>query len=242
MYFILADIHINTNVILMKDSTWNRFISSNITNDIIEISLLVNRLNDILIEINSNKLERNLFDITDRTEENVLDIGLYRVCIKALIQNGVIHLHSSFVLYNGKAILFTGPSGIGKTTQAELWRDYLGATIVNGDVTLIRKVDGTWTAFGAPIHGTSPYCENMSAPIVAVITLAQGSKNRISKMGGYEALCFCMQEIYRPAMEEETKDILYESMDGFFSEIPVYHLSCRPDEDSVMLVKKELNI
>ena len=72
---------------------------------------------------------------------------IYNMCIPELFQNRIIHLHSSYIIYHDKAILFTGPSGIGKTTQAELWRDYQGAEIINGDVTLIRKWDGRYCAF-----------------------------------------------------------------------------------------------
>ena len=44
-----------------------------------------------------------------------------------------ILLHGAFVDYGERGLVFTGPSGIGKTTQAELWQQYAGARIVNGD-------------------------------------------------------------------------------------------------------------
>lgn len=169
-----------------------------------------------------------------------LDVRLYELCAEYLLANGVLHLHSSYILYRGYAVLFTGPSGIGKTTQAELWRDNEGAEIINGDVTLIRKVDGQYCAFGSPVHGSSVYCENKSAPVLAVLSLRQGQDNHIELLNGFETLADCMEEIYRPPMKESTREILYDTMDGFFSEIPVYRLTCRPDREAVVLVKKTL--
>ena len=171
---------------------------------------------------------------------HIFDDDIYRLCMSVLINKSVLHLHSSFILYSGQAILFTGPSGIGKTTQAELWRDYEDAVIVNGDVTLIRKIDDVWRAFGAPIHGSSPYCENMDAPIVAIIVLKQAEENQLIRLDAFTALGECFPEIYRPEMSDETREILLDTVDALFSEIPVYQLSCRPDRESVELVKQTL--
>ena len=175
-----------------------------------------------------------------KEDSRIFDDIIYRLCMAVIIKKSVIHLHSSFVLYDGQAILFTGPSGIGKTTQAELWRDYEDAVIVNGDVALIRKIDDVWRAFGAPIHGSSPYCENMDAPIAAIIVLKQAEENQLIRLDAFTALAECFPEIYRPEMSDETREILLDTVDALLSEIPVYQLSCRPDRESVELVKQTL--
>ena len=61
-------------------------------------------------------------------------------------------------------------------TQAELWRDFQGALIVNGDACLLRRMEDGWHAFGTPVHGSSPYCENREAPLSALVVLKQGRK------------------------------------------------------------------
>ena len=70
--------------------------------------------------------------ITISKDYVLLENDIYILCANVLLTKGVLHLHSSFVLYKDKALVFTAPSGIGKTTQAELWRDFQGALIVNG--------------------------------------------------------------------------------------------------------------
>lgn len=76
-----------------------------------------------------------------------------------------ILLHGSFVEYNGNGIVFTGYSGIGKTTQAQLWKKHLGADIINGDKVFIRDFDDGVYAYGLPWKGSSPYCLNKKAPL-----------------------------------------------------------------------------
>ena len=50
--------------------------------------------------------------------------------------------------YKGKAIAFSGPSGVGKSTQAEIWKQCFQADILNGDRALLRKADQGWKAYG----------------------------------------------------------------------------------------------
>lgn len=58
---------------------------------------------------------------------------------RILMEQEAAILHASFIEYEGQAVLFTGPSGIGKSTQAGLWEQYEDAQILNGDRTILRK-------------------------------------------------------------------------------------------------------
>lgn len=218
-------------------SKWNLF---QILEENVKPQYIVERLDaeKYILRENENILAESIW--IEQNNVQAFDDMLFRLCMRGAIKESVLHLHSSFVWYNGQAILFTGPSGIGKTTQAELWRDYEDAIIVNGDVTLIRKIDNIWRAFGAPIHGSSPYCENMDAPIAAIIVLKQAEENQLIRLDAFTALGECFPEIYRPEMSDETREILLDTVDALFSEIPVYQLSCRPDRESVELVKQTL--
>ena len=84
--------------------------------------------------------------------------------------NGCV-LHSSFIEKDGNAVLFTGPCSIGKSTQANLWRQYADAAVVNGDKTLIFEKDGVFYASGMPFSGSSKDCLNKVLPLKAVISL-----------------------------------------------------------------------
>lgn len=232
----LVKLWLKFNLLLPSNSKWNIFEEIGYYNQ----PVLIVEKNKGKVIVKSNNTVLSEYKIDGDESVYIFDEIVYRLCMEVLITKSVLHLHSSFVWYNGQAILFTGPSGIGKTTQAELWRDYEDAIIVNGDVTLIRKIDNIWRAFGAPIHGSSPYCENMDAPIAAIIVLKQAEENQLIRLDAFTALGECFPEIYRPEMSDETREILLDTVDALFSEIPVYQLSCRPDRESVELVKQTL--
>lgn len=97
-------------------------------------------------------------------------------------------MHASAVSYKGNGIIFTAPSGTGKTTQAELWRRYRNATILNGDkVFLKQELDGIY-AWGSPWRGSSIYHENQNVKLKAIIVLEQSSENSITKLDDLELL------------------------------------------------------
>ena len=72
-------------------------------------------------------------------------------------------------------MLIAGYPGIGKSTQADLWQRYEGAELLNGDRTVLRRIDGVWTAFGSPYAGSSNCFVNESRPVRAIVLLSQGS-------------------------------------------------------------------
>ena len=92
---------------------------------------------------------------------------IYRsLCLEHLMTaKHAVMFHSSYIKTERGAILFTAPSGTGKSTQAELWRRYRGARVINGDCSIIRRTKDGITVFGLPFSGTSGICINESAPL-----------------------------------------------------------------------------
>lgn len=143
-------------------------------------------------------------------------------------------VHSSFVKYRDKGIVFTGYSGVGKTTQAELWAKYIGARIVNGDKAFLREVDGNFFAYGLPWKGSSDYCLNEKAEISAVVVLRQSEQNRITLLDEKAAEYF-MPHIFFPHWDKKSLDNALSVFDRMLKNIPVWLLECRPDEEAVRL-------
>lgn len=157
------------------------------------------------------------------------------------IRNGLM-FHSSLIEVNGQGIMFIGPSGIGKTTQAEQWKRYRDAVIINGDMALVHY-DGTrYMGHGCPWHGSSPYCENREVPLAGIIVLEQAPVNRIERLGGISMIGRVTQNVFLPKWYEEGVEKALETLDGLLTDIPVYLLGCRVDEEAVKLVERALCI
>ena len=159
-------------------------------------------------------------------------LGLEQVLLR---HDGLI-LHASFIRWQGHGILFTAPSGTGKSTQASLWEAYMGAEILNGDRTGIRYVNAHWTAYGLPYAGSSHIYRKESAPICAIVVLRQGPENLIKPMTTTEALRALFPEFsahrWNPVFMNKVLDIASDML----QEIPIYCLECRPDYGAVRLL------
>ena len=173
-----------------------------------------------------------------RSIDNLLDAAELEL---ALSQLDTISLHSSLVRRTeGDAILFTAPSGTGKSTQADLWAAFTGSDTLNGDRSLIRRVDGVWTAFGSPFAGTSGIYRSESAPIRALIVLRQASENTIRRLSPPEAFRAIYSETVMPRWHTEAHQRIISIVTQIVSEVPVYLLACTPDERPVRLLQTTL--
>lgn len=149
-------------------------------------------------------------------------------------------MHASLIEYDNQGVIFLGPSGIGKTTQAELWERYRGADIINGDMVFVRKHNDEFKAYGSPWHGSSPYCLNRNVPLKAVIVLKQNTENKMKRLTGMDMLRYVLNNIFIPEWFERGTEIVLETVDTLLSAVPVYELSCRPDEDAVRLTEETI--
>ena len=145
-------------------------------------------------------------------------------------------MHASAVEHEGQSIVFTAPSGTGKTTQAELWAKHKGATILNGDKVFLKREDDGIHAWGSPWKGSSPYAENASAPLRAIVALEQAEENSIRKLEGFEVLEYVVPHVFFPSWDERCEQAVLTFLDQVLGETEVYLLKCRPDEGAVELL------
>lgn len=193
------------------------------------------------------KKDRDSFSIflpKSLKEEKVLfkQINLmnYLAFEDVLINHQGFILHSSFISWQNNGILFTAPSGTGKSTQADLWKKYEDADIYNGDRTIIRKIDGKYYGFGSPYAGSSGIYRNESAPIKAIVVIEQEPDNVIRRLHGREAFLPLFRETLMNTWNKEYMEKMTDLLMDVACQIPVYHLSCRPDQGAVNTVKNEI--
>lgn len=154
------------------------------------------------------------------------------------LKQQMLKFHCSVIAYQGQGILFLGPSGIGKTTQAELWSQYQEATIINGDVGFVQCKEKEVVVWGTPWHGSSPYCENMCVPVVGIIVLKQGKKNKLRRISAFEMASEVGKNVLYPTWVENGTEIVLNILDQILQKVPVYELTNKADEDSVLMVKQ----
>ena len=164
-----------------------------------------------------------------------------RIFLTHATRQNMLQLHASLIDDQGRGVVFLGPSGVGKTTQAERWAEYRGAAILNGDMVFIQKTPDGYLGWGTPWHGSSPYCLNTSVPVKALVVLKQAPENRLRKLTGFEKVAEISGSVFYPTWLEDGMDLCSDTLNHLLTDLPVYRLDNRADRESVEILAKELD-
>lgn len=139
-------------------------------------------------------------------------------------------------------ILFSGRSGIGKSTQGDLWCRYENAKLINGDRPILYrdKISGKWLAFGSPYAGSSKCHVNASTAVKVIVMLQQAKECFIRKLNPAEAFRKIYAQLTVSTWDSTCVMLACDSAEQLIKEVPVYEMACTPDYDAVDLLKKTL--
>lgn len=163
-------------------------------------------------------------------------------CLEAvhhLTAAGGFLLHASWIKVGEKAILFTGPSGVGKSTQAALWEQHRGAQLINGDRAAVFPVGAGAQVRGIPYCGSSGVAKNLTMPLAAVVCLSQAPKTAISPLTGGRAFRRLWEECCINIWNPEDIERCTHSVSEVVSDVPIFHLACTPDLTAVLALEQE---
>ena len=149
--------------------------------------------------------------------------------------NGLM-LHASAAALGGRACLFSGPCGRGKSTHTRLWQQTFGEAVqvFNDDKPALRRLDGRWYAYGTPWCGKDGINLNQKWPLGGICFLEKSQENRIRRLPAAEALPLILaQTTYR--LPPQYMELLLASLDSLLREIPVFLLENRPEEAAARL-------
>lgn len=170
-----------------------------------------------------------------------LDWIMRTLPMRAIFQQfGTLFFHAAQITVNGVGILFTAPSGTGKTTQAKLWETYRGAKRVCADRTLVRHMPEGWRTFGYPLDGSEPICSAEEHALGAVVLLRQGRENTIVRLTGGRAVAALMPQMVIDGWNAQARIRAAELLTDLLEEIPVYQLTCVDGKTAVECLDGQL--
>ena len=150
------------------------------------------------------------------------------------IRFGGFLLHSSCVVEDGKAYMFSANPGTGKSTHTALWIKHLGedkAFILNDDKPAVRLENGVFYAYGTPWSGKTDKNVNTSAPLAGVCLLNRGEKNEIKRISGTKAVFGILSQTVRPKTKEYVEKLL-ELLSKLINDVPIWELHCNMDNEA----------
>lgn len=181
----------------------------------------------------------DLENIPDETVEYVTTGALFN---RFLIAHNGIMLHSSAVVVDGYAYLFSADSGTGKSTHTNLWLDKFGddAFIINDDKPAIRKINGEWYVFGTPWCGKNNTNKNAKAKLGAIVFLERSEENWIEKENIQDAIKKFFKQTTRRLNYEENMDKVLSTMESMLSEVPIFKMGCDISENAAKMAYEKI--
>lgn len=156
---------------------------------------------------------------------------------------GVLEMHSSVVVNDGKGYMFLGKSGTGKSTHSSLWLKHIpGTMLLNDDNPILRLMpDGSARVFGSPWSGKTPCYKNLDFPAGAVVRIRQAPFNKIEKLPPVQAYASLMASAssFRPF--KTLAEGWHATLEGLVSVLPCYVLDCLPDQAAAELCHKTVH-
>lgn len=146
-------------------------------------------------------------------------------------------MHSSVTVNDGKAYLFLGKSGTGKSTHSQLWIDNIeGCELLNDDNPVLRVLDnGVVHVYGSPWSGKTPCYRNLDYPVGAIVSLKQAKTNQIRRLSIVEAYAAMYVSFSGYRFIKEMADGLHCTNEKIVTTVPVYSLDCLPNADAAWL-------
>ena len=145
-----------------------------------------------------------------------------------LAQRGGFLLHAASAICDGRAYLFSGVSGAGKTTMTRLAPP--DVTLLTDEISYLRPSPDGYSAFGTPFAGELARAgENCAAPVSALFFLEQGPENRIDELSSAEAVRRLMRNILFFAEDQGLVEKLLATACEFVARVPIRRLTFYPD-------------
>ena len=144
-------------------------------------------------------------------------------------------LHSSAVVKDGQAYLFTAACGTGKSTHTRLWlENFPDAFILNDDKPALRLEEGKFYAYGTPWSGKYDISKNIRVPLAGICVLRRGEENHIEPYRGAKALHDILEQTLRPKSPVLLGGLL-ELLDKLVTTVPVWRLECNMEPSAAQV-------
>ena len=145
-------------------------------------------------------------------------------------------LHSSAVVVDGCAYLFTAPCGTGKSTHTKLWLQVFGdrAQILNDDKPALRFVDDRFYAYGTPWSGKYDCSTNLRVPVAGICVLGRGEVNKIEPFSGFPAIHAILEQTTR-SKNAAFMERMLALLDTLLTTVPVWKMECNMDPEAARM-------
>jgi hypothetical protein len=136
-------------------------------------------------------------------------------------------LHAATVLRGGRAFVFAGRSGAGKSTVASLAPE---GTVFTDEISLLCEESRKWRAFGTPFWGEfRAEGKRAHAPVAGIFQLVQAPHNRVERLRPADAVRMLLPNVLFFSKDAEANRRLLELVTATAQAVTCYRLEFRRD-------------
>ena len=200
--------------------------------------LSVNRDTEVVCSI---RCDKNWSDVHVTMKEGferfAIDNAAMLIYAFRTVSLNTLLFHSSVTVRDGKAYMFLGHSGTGKSTHSRQWlAAFEEAWLLNDDNPVVRILEsGEVRVYGSPWSGKTACYVAEEAPVQALVQLAQAPENKIERLRMTQAYPYILASVSGLKILPESMDAIYGSIARLLELCPVYRLECLPDTAAAQL-------
>ena len=144
-----------------------------------------------------------------------------------LLSRDTLMFHGSTVAVDGKAYLFTGPCGTGKSTHTRLWRELFGqrAIMINDDMPFLQITPDGVLAYGSPWSGKHGLATNICASLQGICFLQRGAENEIQPLSPKQGNAAVHRQMHTP-IDETLQNKAFSLADRLAEVVPLWQMRC----------------
>ena len=170
---------------------------------------------------------------------------------------GFFAIHSASILYQDQVWLFSGHSGMGKSTHTNLWKEQFGTEIINGDLNLIGWNSGKQDSsgqnvnklgskghpivYGMPWCGTSGIASTKSYPLGGIVLLGRSDNDHFESLTNDQKIVRVMQRMISPVWTEDMLEANLKCAAKLAKEVPIYYLLCTKGPSAAYVMKARID-
>jgi len=149
---------------------------------------------------------------------------------------GDVILHAAGFARDGKGVVFTGPSGVGKSTLAAGLKHNPSLTILGEDQVLLRFLDGQFWIFGTPWHENPSMCSPSGVPLDQVFFLERNGREAVQAISPSAGVTRLLQTAFIPYYRRDVVEKILERLVLLSESIPFQTLSYRLGTDVLTMI------
>ncbi|MCQ2335843.1 MAG: hypothetical protein MJ010_01505 [Paludibacteraceae bacterium] len=192
--------------------------------------------NNYLLEFDKDFKEYRTNMSAEHICRDVLNNMLMLAFTFATIDKKSLMIHASVAVLDGKAYLFLGKSGTGKSTHCRLWlKNFKNADILNDDNPVLKFENGETVVYGSPWSGKGAVYKNECYKVGGIARLSQAPYNKIECRTGAKAFALLYSSCSKLPWSESCMSALCATLSDIVGTTPVYYLECLPDDAAAQL-------